>query len=359
MFKFPDTINKLRKSISNSGFDGFLVTNDYNRRYISGFSGSAGYLLITKKDSVLITDFRYIEQASIEAPGFEIIRMNHHTKWFSDLVRQLNCKSIGFESDDLTVNSFTKIKEEILQGKLQITLEPTIDYIFNIRAIKSEHELNLLKKAIDISDKAFNNVYKNISPGSSEEQLAWLFEKSVRELGGEAISFDTIVASGSNAARPHHRAGSDLLKERETIVIDCGARFEGYCSDLTRTVIMGHPDKFTKNIYEIVLTAQETAIELIETGMTGEECDSLARNVIREAGYDKNFGHSLGHGVGLQVHELPTIGPKSTLKIEDSMVFTIEPGIYIEGWGGVRIEDIVVMENGKAKLLSNASKSRY
>ena len=178
-------------------------------------------------------------------------------------------------------------------------------------------------------------------------------------MGGEAISFDTIVASGPNAARPHHKASETLIKKGETIVFDCGARYKGYCSDLTRTIILGTPDKFTRKIYEIVLAAQETAIALIESGMTGNDCDAISRSIINKAGYEENFGHSLGHGVGLEVHELPFLGNKSQNIIEDEMVFTIEPGIYIEGWGGVRIEDIVVMKNGKPKILSNATKIRY
>ena len=178
-------------------------------------------------------------------------------------------------------------------------------------------------------------------------------------MGGEAISFDTIVASGPNAARPHHKASENLIKKGETNVFDCGARYKGYCSDLTRTIILGTPDNFTRKIYEIVLAAQETAIALIESGMTGNDCDAISRSIINKAGYEENFGHSLGHGVGLEVHELPFLGNKSQNIIEDEMVFTIEPGIYIEGWGGVRIEDIIVMKNGKPKILSNATKIRY
>jgi len=359
MLKFPDRIKKLRELLDKNGYNSILISNDYNRRYLSGFTGSAGFLLITNNKSLLFTDFRYTEQASLQATGFEVIRIQNPTNWLSENIKTLDISSIAFESDDLTVNSLEKIKQEIKQSKLKISLESTVGLISNIREIKSNNELTILKKTIEISDQAFEAVSENIRPGISEQNIAWEFEKKVRELGGEAISFDTIVASGPNAARPHHKASENLIKKGETIVFDCGARYKGYCSDLTRTIILGTPDNFTRKIYEIVLAAQETAIALIESGMTGNDCDAISRSIINKAGYEENFGHSLGHGVGLEVHELPFLGNKSQNIIEDEMVFTIEPGIYIEGWGGVRIEDIVVMKNGKPKILSNATKIRY
>ena len=178
----------------------------------------------------------------------------------------------------------------------------------------------------------------------------------MRELGAEANSFDTIVGSGPNGALPHHRAGERKIQADEPIVIDMGALYHGYCSDLTRTVLIGTPDDRLKTIYDIVLAAQLTAIKTISSGITGGEADTLARKVIDQAGYGEQFGHSLGHGVGVVVHENPRISPNAPDVLEDGMIFTVEPGIYIPGWGGVRIEDVVVLENGKARVLSHATK---
>ena len=193
----------------------------------------------------------------------------------------------------------------------------------------------------------------------TEEEVAWRIEQAVRRRGAEAISFDTIVGNGPNAARPHHRAGKDVLQEGQTIVIDMGARYQGYCSDLTRTVVLGKPDAQAKKVYDIVFAAQLAAIEMVHAGMTGAECDGIARKVIQEAGYGDAFGHSLGHGVGLEVHESPGVGPNSQGKLENGMVFTIEPGIYITGWGGVRIEDVVTLEGGRARVISKVPKMKF
>lgn len=359
MFKFPERITKLRKIIENKDFDALFISNEYNRRYLSGFTGSSGFLLISQNEALLFTDFRYIEQSSLEAPGFKISRIENPKTWLIDEINKLDIKSIGFESDNVTVDFLESLKLQFIDQKSKITLYPTKGITSKLREIKSEEEIQLLKKAIQISDTAFNSVSESITVGDSEEDIAWRFEKLVRELGGEAISFDTIVASGPNGARPHHKAGKSRIKEGDTIVFDCGARYQGYCSDLTRTVIIGNPDKFTTRIYETVLAAQETAFALLESGFSGSDCDSLSRNIINESGYSENFGHSLGHGVGLEVHELPVVGPRSTNIISEYMVFTIEPGIYIEGWGGVRIEDIVMLNKGKLEILSNAKKERY
>ena len=193
----------------------------------------------------------------------------------------------------------------------------------------------------------------------TEKEAAWEFEKAIRERGAECLSFDTIVANGPNAARPHHQTGDTKLQEGETIIFDCGATYHGYCSDLTRTVVLGDADAEVAKIYNIVLDAQEAAIEQVEAGHSGSEADGIARKIIADAGYADMFGHSLGHGLGLQVHEEPNVGPRGTTPLEDGMPFTIEPGIYIPGWGGVRIEDVVVLENGRARVLSHAEKMRF
>jgi Xaa-Pro aminopeptidase len=225
-----------------------------------------------------------------------------------------------------------------------------------LRALKEPAEVEALQRAVEIADAAFESVSGTIEPGDTEAEVAWRIELAVREQGAESLSFDTIVGSGPNAALPHHRAAARAIQEGEPIVIDMGARFDGYCSDLTRTVVVGRSDGQFQKVYDTVLGAQLTAIESVTSGMTGREADRLARAVIEEAGFGELFGHSLGHGVGLEVHEAPSVAATSEGKLEDGMVFTIEPGVYIPGWGGVRIEDVVILENGRARVLSKAPK---
>jgi Xaa-Pro aminopeptidase len=259
----------------------------------------------------------------------------------------------------MTVSTLERFKKSLDENNAKVELKPTSGIGVDLRAIKDSSELELLQKAIDIGDRAFEETSAQLVPGMTENEAAWIFEKSVREQGAESISFETIVGVGSNAARPHHATSDTPLAEGQTIVFDCGARYQGYCSDLTRTVVLGEANDEIKRVYDIVLTAQLAAIEIVEAGMTGEECDAIARKIISEAGHENDFGHSLGHGLGLEVHENPGVGPNSKGKLENGMPFTIEPGIYLPGWGGVRIEDVVVLENGKARVLSNAAKMNF
>ena len=351
-------INRLREILKEEKLDAILISNSENRRYLSGFSGSAGYLVISSTDAILATDFRYIEQAGRQSPEFEVVRIGGVQSWLSDILGSRKLRNIAFESNNLTVaqhqNLITSLDKALPKARIQLL--PTTSIVENLRSIKDEHEMVLLTKAIEISDQAFANVEPLILEGLTEKEIAWLLEKEVRTLGGDAISFDTIVASGPNAALPHHRPSEKTVSRGEPIIIDMGALYNGYCSDLSRTIFIGEPDDTFKKVYDIVLAAQLTAIATVENGMTGQDVDALARSVIEQSGYGDNFGHSLGHGVGLAVHENPGVGPNSPHVIEEGMPFTIEPGIYISGWGGVRIEDIVVMNEGKARVISNAPK---
>ena len=250
-------------------------------------------------------------------------------------------------------------EDAIAESDVEVALEPKSGAAAKLRAIKDAGEIELLQRAIDIGDAAFEETVGKLSAGMTEKEAAWEFEKAIRERGAERLSFDTIVANGPNAARPHHQTGDTKLQEGETIVFDCGATYHGYCSDLTRTVVLGDADAEVAKIYNIVLDAQEAAIEQVEAGHSGSEADGIARKIIADAGYADMFGHSLGHGLGLQVHEEPNVGPRGATPLEDGMPFTIEPGIYIPGWGGVRIEDVVVLENGRARVLSHAEKMRF
>jgi len=347
-------IHKLRQRLQQEHLDAVLVSQEENRRYLSGFTGSAGFLLITAKDSFLATDFRYIEQARNQASDFDIVHISEGLhKWLSELVSSLDIANIGFESDDISFAAYRELTKAI--GKKQLV--PTERIVESLRAVKDDEELKLITKAVEIADAAFDEIAPTLHPGMTEREAAWALEKAMRERGSDCMPFEIIVASGPNAALPHHHPSERVMQAGEPVIIDMGARVEGYASDLSRTICLGNKQgkKFGK-IYDLVLGAQLTAIATIGAGMSGELADSLGRTVIEQGGHGDEFGHGLGHGVGLAPHELPRLGRNSEDKLENGMVFTVEPGIYITGWGGVRIEDIIVLEKGRAKVLSNAKK---
>jgi Xaa-Pro aminopeptidase len=347
-------IHKLRQRLQQEHLDAMLVSQEESRRYLSGFTGSAGFILITQGDCFLATDFRYIEQAKSQTPDFDIVHISVGlSKWLPELLSSTDIKTIGFEADDISFAAYRELAKAI--GKRQ--LAPTERLVESLRAVKDDDELKFVTKAVEISDAAFEEVSSILRPGMTESEAAWSFEKAMRERGSESMPFDIIVASGPNAALPHHRPGDRVLQAGEPVIIDMGARVNGYVSDLSRTIWLGEKQgkKFGK-IYDLVLGAQLTAIATIAAGMSGELADSLGRTVIEQGGHADEFGHGLGHGVGLAPHELPRLGKGSTDTLEDGMVFTVEPGIYINGWGGVRIEDVVVLEQGRARVLSNSKK---
>ena len=351
-------LDNLRAALAKSKLGGILVSTPENRRYLSGFTGSAGYLLVTPQDAVLATDFRYVEQAGHQAPHFRVHRIGGNSQWLPDLLQETGVKRLGFESEDISVAQHRRLTRVIKEhaSDANIRLVATSGMVEALRGWKDSEEMALIQGAIDISDEALNRVAPTIKAGETEASVAWRLEVTMRELGAEGPSFDTIVGSGPNGALPHHRAGDRPIQEGEPIVIDMGAKYNGYCSDLARTIVLGTPDDTFRRVYDVVLGAQLTAMATVKPGITGAQADNLARKVIEEAGHGDNFGHSLGHGVGLAVHEHPRVGPSATETLEEGMVFTIEPGIYLSGWGGVRIEDIVVLESNGARALSKAHK---
>lgn len=346
-------LERLRQRLGEEGLDAILISQGENRRYLSGFTGSAGFLLISEKSAILATDFRYTEQAKIQAPDFEIFHMEGGLpKWFPELVSSLGVKRIGFESNDISFSTYRKLVAAAGEKEFVLTEE----FVESLRALKDERELELIIKAVELADAAFEEVAPMIGPGMTEKEAAWEIEKSLREKGSETVPFDIIVASGLNSALPHHKPTDSPISRGEPVVIDIGARVSGYSSDLSRTICLGNQDQKFSKIYDLVLGAQLTAIATIEADMSGEQADGLARTVIEQGGYGENFGHGLGHGVGLAPHEQPRLGKSSRDVLAEGMVFTIEPGIYISGWGGVRIEDMVVLEKGKVRVLSKAKK---
>jgi Xaa-Pro aminopeptidase len=346
-------LKKLREQLVAKELDAILITQTQNRRYLSGFHGTAGYLIITQKQAILATDFRYIEQAKAEAPDFRIQRIVRGVKdWLPALANELNIKRLGLEGEDVTYNLYRQLHRVLKNIKL-ISL---YDLVEEIRAIKEPEEIDFILETSAITDVAFEAIESQIKPGITEKQLAWELEKALRENGSESIPFDVIVGSGPNAALPHAKPTDRIISEGEPVVIDMGAKYKGYASDLTRTICVGNTNDKFNEIYNVVYKAQQAAINHISQGMTGKAADAIARKVIEKAGYGEAFGHSLGHGVGFAEHEMPYLSPSSKEKLVDGMVFTIEPGIYLEGWGGVRIEDTVVMENSKVKMLTKARK---
>lgn len=340
-------LDRLRHKLSEQGIEAFLISRPANCCYLSGFDGE-GFLLLTRDRAYLFTDFRYAEQAREQAPSFDLVQVRGElSKWLPEWVSELGIRQLGLEGDDLSLNTYRKLAERILSLNPPPELVPTSGVVEALRAVKDEDEIEKLGRAASLAEAALRWAGEFLRPGMEERKVAWELEKFLRENGSEELPFEIIVASGPNSALPHARPTSRLLLEGEPVIIDLGTRVQGYCGDLTRTFFLGRPRGEFERIYRLVQEAQTVALEGIRSGMTGEEADGLARKVIEGAGYGEAFGHGLGHGVGLEVHEAPRLGPESKDVLEEGMVFTLEPGIYLEGRGGVRLEDMVVLRGGK------------
>ena len=355
-------LGKLRGRMAELGLDAVFISQPQNRRYLSGFTGSAGNLLITVADAVIATDFRYYEQSAQQAPDFRLHQATGPMEgWLPGLLTaagDLGGKRLGFESADLTFLLYRSLRKavEALPAGQRPRLIAVTSLVEGLRAIKEPEELAAIQAAVDLGDAALRHVSGRIEPGWTEKQAAWEIEKHMRENGGESVSFDTIVAGGPWSAMPHAYPRDRALERGEMVVIDMGVRLNGYCSDLTRTLFLGKPDDRFERVYDIVLGAQLTAEELVQAGMNGEEAHNLAHRVIEEAGYGENFGHGLGHGVGIEVHESPRLNQESDIVLQEGMVITIEPGIYLPKRGGVRIEDLVVVTKKGCEMITRSPK---
>ncbi|MBI4200835.1 MAG: aminopeptidase P family protein, partial [Chloroflexi bacterium] len=274
-------LGNLREALKERKLDGLLVSTPENRRYISGFTGSAGYLLVTQGDAILATDFRYVEQAGQQSPAFRVVRVGTSYDWFPKLLAEASVSKVGFESENMSVALFRRMTQTLKESTAANSSKPrllaTAGIVEELRSRKDAEEMRLLQRAIDISDQALDTVAPTIMAGQTEREVAWRLEVAMRELGAEGPSFDTIVGAGPNGALPHHRAGERPIQEGEPIVIDMGANYQGYCSDLTRTIVLGAPDETFRRVYDTVLGAQLTAIATVRAGMTGAEADGLAR----------------------------------------------------------------------------------
>ncbi|SHH07743.1 M24 family metallopeptidase [Tepidibacter thalassicus] len=344
-------IKNLKNEMKNRDLDAVLIYKPENRRYISGFTGTAGYVLITESKNMFFTDFRYVQQASNQCKGFEILEISR-TKPITEYLLDMNIKKLGFEDDYMDFSTYSKFTNELKD----INFVPLKGLMLSLRVVKDEEEINTIAKAANIADEAFDHILKFIKPGISEKDIALEIEYFMKKKGASGISFDSIVASGKRSSLPHGVASEKLIEEGDFLTLDFGCIYNGYCSDMTRTIVVGKANDEQKKIYDIVLNAQIKALEAIKPGITGCELDKIARDVITNAGYGDKFGHGLGHGVGLEVHEMPHVNSLGKNPLLPGMVITDEPGIYIPDFGGVRIEDLVVVIEDGYKVLSNSPK---
>ena len=343
-------INKLREVMNEKGLEAVVILSPYNRRYLSGFTGTSGSLLITQDKSLLITDFRYIQQANDQAQDFEVINQEGPMlSKINDLIKEGQYKNVGVESHLITYNEYQALNTDAVELS---SIESVIE---TIRMVKDEFEIKQIQKAADIVDETYEHILKWVKPGMTENEVNNEMEMFMRSKGATCSSFDTIVASGHRGALPHGVASNKVIEEGDMITLDFGALYEGYVSDVTRTFAIGEPKEEMKKIYNIVLEAQLAALEQIKPGMTGKEADTIARDIIKSYGYGEQFGHSLGHGIGLEVHEGPALSQKSDIVLEENMYITLEPGIYVDGLGGVRIEDdVLVTKNGLQRFTKSS-----
>ncbi len=345
------TLQALRQAIKDHEFESVLITKPENRRYVSGFSGTSAFVLVTEQHAYVITDFRYKDQAARECQGFEIL-LTSNDKTVYDVISELNLSRIAYEDGFMTVRDFNTYKNELHQ----IQFCEMGQLLEKLRICKMDFEIQKLRKSAKIADLAFDHIIEFIKPGMKEREVALELEMFMKHQGATALSFDIIVASGWRSSMPHGRASDKRIETGDFVTMDFGCILDGYCSDMTRTVVVGEASEKQKEIYNIVLRAQEEALRTIRPGIRGKDADQVARDIITEAGYGEYFGHGLGHGVGLEVHEDPRLSPIGEIILEKNMVVTDEPGIYIPEFGGVRIEDLVVVTENGCERLSNAPK---
>lgn len=343
----------LRQMMTDEALDGFLVTGAENRRYLSGFTGSYAALLIGMDTADLLTDFRYKDQARVEAPEFNL-RTQGKDLWISlrEVIQELGWKRVGFEPEQLTVKDFTLLTSGF-QGIIWVAIA---DGVSRLRQVKDSLEIESIRQAIALTDRVWQTVMPTIRPGETERDVAFRLETELRRLGAEGMAFTTIVASGPRGALPHGTASERRLENGDLVTVDFGCRLAGYHSDMTRTVALGDAVKKQREIYELVLKAQEYAISNLRPGMKGKDGDALARDMIGDAGFGEYFGHGLGHSLGLEIHESPRLSPTEEIELQAGMVLTVEPGIYLPDWGGVRIEDVVVLTDTGCEVLTASDK---
>lgn len=347
-------VTRLREKMKEIDLDAFLVTSKENRQYLTGFTGSFGWVLVTKREVYLMTDSRYVEQASKQTSGCKIVQMQHFTPpvTLRMIMTDVDAVTLGVESDRLTYEEFERVASQVRRK----AVTPIAGFVDRLRRVKDEEEIKLLARAEEIGDEALAHVLGVIKPGMTEREIAIELEFQMRKAGASGLSFDTIVASGKRSSMPHGLASDKKVEVGDFITMDFGCVYQGYCSDMTRTIALGNVDEKQETVYNLVRKAQEDAIAAVHAGVTGKEIHAVAMNVFQEAGYGAYFGHGLGHSVGLEIHEAPTFAPRTEDIIPENTVITVEPGLYLPDWGGVRIEDLIVVKEDGCINLAHSPK---
>lgn len=354
---FPGRLRTTRQVLEQRELDCLLVASRENVRYLLGFTGSSGWAIVSADDAVLATDSRYAEQARCQVQSGRVCVVERGLVDFAaHHASEKGVRTVGFEANILSFATSRAIESSLAELGAGCRIVPAEGIVESLRAVKDDTELALIQAAAVLADRVFGHACSLVRCGMTERQLAWEIEKWLRENGSGPLPFSVIVASGPNAALPHAEPSDREFRHGEPIVMDLGATVGGYCSDLTRTVFPGEPEGGLGEVYRTVLAAQQEAISGIRAGMQATDADELARSVIRRAGLDGAFGHGLGHGVGLAIHEGPTVSSRSTDVLLEGMVFTVEPGVYLPQQGGVRIEDSVVLRDGVVQSLTCAEK---
>lgn len=346
-------LQAIRERLSNEALDAMVIQSPINRRYMSGFTGSAGTIVISQHHAWLLVDFRYVEQAKAQVDMYQVERIDKPLEDLGRLLVDNQLLRVAFEAGHLTVHEHQRWAEVVNQ----VSWEPRVDWVETLRGIKDSEEIAAIQKAVDVTDAAFEHILDFLKPGVTERSIALELEFFMRREGAESLAFPSIVASGPNGALPHATPSDRQLASGDLVTLDFGCVVHGYCSDITRTVGIGDPDAKSREIYSLVLRAQLAGIEAIRPGIEGREVDRISRDIIREAGYGDYFGHGLGHGVGMNVHEeFPRLSPRGEVILQPGMVCSVEPGIYIPDWGGIRIEDLVVVTETGCRILTQSSK---
>ncbi len=340
-------LSRLKQLMKREGIESLLVTRREDVRYLTGFTGSAGSLVVASGRPRLITDFRYQLQSRRETEGVEVvIQKKDFFTSLHEVAGRLGIDTIGFDESSVTVEELKKLKKPGLRPLGHR------DLVRQLRLRKDRHELNHIRAAIRRAEESFRELKPSIRPGATERELALKLEYLMRGKGARKAAFDTIVAFAGNGAMPHASVTNRRIRKGDLVTVDFGAEADGYLCDITRTLCVGRPSARQREVHELVQMAQAAAIKSIRPGVSCKSVDDAAREVIGRAGHEKHFGHGTGHGVGLMVHEGPSISPLSKDIVAPGMVFTVEPGIYIPGWGGVRIEDMVLATESGAKVLT-------
>jgi Xaa-Pro aminopeptidase len=349
-------LGELRRLLSDLSLDGVVLTEPSNVRYLSGFSGSLGYLLVGQQAGEIIGDSRYWLQMEEEAPAFALTRSGASPGLWplvAERVRAHGFNRVGFESQHLTVDMYNRLRDSLPSG---LHLEPTRGLVEDLRMRKTPQEIQQLRRVAEIAGRAFDRVRRSLRPGLRERDVAFLLEQSFRELGADGPSFPTIVAAGERGALPHGRASDRIIEQGEMVVIDFGAQAGGYNSDTTRTVVLGQPRPEQRRLIEAVAEAQRVSLAMMRPGVAAASIDRKAREVAAElVGAEHAFGHGLGHGIGLMVHERPYLSASDNTLLQQGMVVTNEPGAYVPGFGGVRLEEMVLITETGYEVISPAS----